>query len=213
MRVIAFFICLFFVLVPLARAEIFIGHIQYQVLYHKPYSHGPIPREKRIDLYVKDHLKLIIVDSIYNKKNVVAGYLFDDNKSILTQINYIDKTFTPIPYNVIPNTEIVEEAPLIKNPRALLNRSLKGQYLVDKKNNLHYEAWYADITTKPLGMYKIDTAHIVEKSTGKIALLLIREIIPGTKITYKAIKMEKIDPSAILAVPKDYKISKQAVDK
>ncbi len=213
MRVIAFFIFLIFVIAPDSRAESFIGHIQYQVLYTKDYTHGPLPREKRVDLYVKDHLKLIIVDSFYNKKNVVAGYLFDDNKAILSQINYNDKTFTPIPYNTIPNTEIVEETSLKKNPRALLNRAIKGRYLVDKKKNLHYEAWYADITTKPFGMYKIDTVHIVEQSTGKIALLLVREVIPGTKIIYKAVKMEKIDPSAILSVPKDYKLSRQSVDK
>lgn len=213
MRVIAFFICLVSTIAAPAGAETFVGHIQYDVQYNKDYIDGPLPREKRVDFYVKDHLKLIVVDTLFAKKKQVSGYFFDDSKEILTQINYSDKTFTPVPYKIVPSNEIVEDPMNKNNTQVVHNYTVKGRYMVDKKKNLHYEAWYSDLTTKPIGIDKFDAAHIVDKAKGKIALLLVREVVPGTKITYKASKIEHTNPTSILAVPKDFKISKQAAEK
>lgn len=213
MRVIVYFVFLFFTAGTKLKAETFAGHIQFQVYYSKEYKNGPLPYEHKVDFYLKDHLKLIMVEATFSKKKVVNGYLFDDNKKVLTQINYIDKTFTPIPYDMIPANSYSTDLSIKKEPRYLLSRKLKWKHLIDKIKNLHYEAWYSDLTTKPFGIYKIDVAHIVEEKSGEIALLLVREVKPGTKVIYKAVKIEKIDPTKYLNLPVGYKFSKQAVEK
>ena len=190
-----------------AWAKPFPGHVQYDVKYSKLYKSGPLPKEYQVDLYVTANKKAIVTKASY-KPNVskLMTYIFDDEKKVVFGLDSTSKRYTEISYDKLTPLEVTDHKPLKPAaPQDILGEKVSPVYFQNIATKLTYSVWYSSYVTTPFLKNSLDIERMVEPKTGRLALVLTREVAKDVNAVYVAKKIDNVIPKDIFEVPKSFK--------
>ena len=191
----------------LAWAKPFPGHVYYEVSYSKNYVSGNLPREYEFHFYMSNNKKAIVTTAglkANDKQEFI--YIFDDEKKIMTFVDMKEKTYSLVNYDKLPILKISEDKP--RNPSnsmEILGEKLYPKYYKNDQPKMTYSLWYSSYSVTPFVMNRLDIERIVEPQTGRLALILTREVAKDINAIYIAKKIDNIIPQKIFSVPETFK--------
>ena len=191
----------------LAWAKPFPGHVHYEVKYTKNYVTGIHPKEYEVDFYFSKNKKAIVTKAgLKGNEQQVFIYIFDEDKKIMTFIDMKEKTYSLNNYDSLPSLNISIHKP--KNPSStmeILGEKLYPSYFKNDQTNTNYSIWYSSYTVTPFLMNRLDIERIIEPKTGRVALILTREVANDINAIYIAKNVDNIIPKNIFDVPARFK--------
>ena len=190
----------------LAWAKPFPGHVHYEVKYTKNYVTGVHPKEYEVDFYFSKNKKAIVTKAGFkgNEQQEII-YIFDEEKKVMTVLNVKEKTYSLADYEQFPILKISEHKP--RNPSnimEILGEKLYPSYFKNDETNTTYSIWYSSFTVTPFLMNRLDIERIIEPKTGRVALILTREVAKNVNAVYLAKKIDSDIPKNIFDVPPTY---------
>jgi hypothetical protein len=191
----------------LAWSKPFPGHVHYEVKYSKEYTGGKHPREYEVDFYSSKNKKAIVTKAgLKGNEQQVFIYIFDEEKKIMTFLDMKEKTYSLNAYESLPISKISDHKPLNpSNAMEILGEKLFPIYFKNDQTNLTYSVWYSSYTVTPFLMNRLDIERIIEPKTGRVALILTREVAKDINAIYIANNVDSIIPKNIFDVPATFK--------
>jgi hypothetical protein len=189
-------------------AQNFNGHLTYKISYSRPYSSGPVPFYKKLDLYIRDNKKLFILEVFPSPKiSVKAGYLFDDAASTLTNISYARKAYLTIPYSRLPSLNIVGDSSRLGSSKKFKGQMFFSKNFIDTSSKSRYQIWYSGMKTTPTKAQKVDLEKIID-SSGHIAFSFEKQILPDTFAIFDIESSNSDVSESIFEIPAGFKQEK-----